>query len=188
MGVEDWFPQRPHFLQLCQLLYFLGTLLPYSLGIRLHRGIQYLLMDTVGGTIGFSISVVPTAHIFHTTLSVPATDHRNERIPTFPAGQQPRVTVLGLIAVCGASLLFEQALYLLPFLFSDDHRKESLMTIPVGFVNTLDLTVVILPAIRAARQIPGRSPTDLAESSSHGHHHLTTAHRAIPAPNITYPA
>ena len=22
VGVEDWFPQRPHFLQLCQLLYF----------------------------------------------------------------------------------------------------------------------------------------------------------------------
>ena len=43
--------------------------------------------------------------------------------------------------------MFEQALYLLPFLFSDDHRKESLMTIPVGFVNTLDLTVVILPAM-----------------------------------------
>ena len=79
-------------------------------------------MDTVGSTIGFSISVVSTAHIFHTTLAVPAADHRNERIPTFPASQQPRVTVLGLIAVCRAGLLFEQALHLLPFLFSYDHR------------------------------------------------------------------
>ena len=97
----------PTFLQLCQLLYFLGTLLPHSLGTRLHRGIQYLLMDTVGGAIGFSIPVIPTAHIFHTALAVPAADHRNERIPTFSAGQQPRVTVLGLIAVCGPCLPLE---------------------------------------------------------------------------------
>lgn len=72
---------------------------------------------------------------------------RNERIPTFLAGQQSRVTVLGLIAVCGASLLFEQALYLLPFLFSDDYGKESLMTIPVGFVYMLGLTVVVFSAV-----------------------------------------
>ena len=142
MGVEDWFPQRPHFLQLCQLLYFLGTLLPHSFGTRLHLGIQHLLMDTVGGAIGFSIPVIPTAHIFHTTLAIPATDHRNERIPTFLAGQQSRVTVLGLIAVCGAGLLFEQALYPLPFLFSYDYREESLMTIPVGFVYMLGLRSV----------------------------------------------
>ena len=104
-------------------------------------------MDTVGGAIGFSIPVIPTAHIFHTALAVPAADHRNERIPTFLAGQQSRVTVLGLIAVCGASLLFEQALYLLPFLFSDDYGKESLMTIPVGFVYMLGLTVVVFSAV-----------------------------------------
>ena len=143
MGVEDWFPQRPHFLQLCQLLYFLGTLLSHSFGILLHRGIQCLLMDTVGSTMVFSIPVVSTAHIFYTALAIPATDHRNERIPTFLAGQQSRVTVLGLIAVCGAGLLFEQALHLLPFLFSDDYGKESLMTIPVGFVYMLGLTVVV---------------------------------------------
>ena len=107
VGVEDWFPQRPHFLQLCQLLYFLGTPLPHSLGIRLHLGIQYLLMATVGSTIGFSISVVSTAHLFHTTLAVPAADHGTEHVPAFLTGQQPRVTVLGLIAVCRAALLFE---------------------------------------------------------------------------------
>ena len=104
-------------------------------------------MNTVGGAIRFSIPVVSTAHIFHTTLAVPAADHRDERIPTFLAGQQSCVTVLGLIAVCGASLLFEQALYLLPFLFSDDHRKESLMTIPVGFIYMLGLTVVVFSAV-----------------------------------------
>ena len=91
-------------------------------------------MDTVGSTIGFSISVVSTAHIFHTALAVPAADHRNERIPTFLAGQQSRIAVLGLIAVYGAGLLFELALYLLPFLFSYDYGEESLMTIPVGFI------------------------------------------------------
>ena len=64
--------------------------------------IQNLLMDTVGSTIGFSIPVVSTAHIFHTTLAVPAANHRNERIPTFLAGQQSRIAVLGLIAVYGA--------------------------------------------------------------------------------------
>ena len=107
MGVEDWFPQRPHFLQLCQLLYFLGALLSHSFGILLHLGIQYLLMDTVGGAIGFSIPVIPTAYIFHTALAVPAADHRNERIPTFPAGQQSRIAVLGVIAVCGPCLPLE---------------------------------------------------------------------------------
>ena len=104
-------------------------------------------MDTVGGAIRFSIPVVSTAYIFHTALAIPAADHRNERIPTFLAGQQSRVTVLGLIAVCGASLLFEQALYLLPFLFFYDHRKEPLMTIPVGFVYMLGFSVIILPAM-----------------------------------------
>ena len=91
-------------------------------------------MNAVGGAVGFSIPMIPTAHIFHTALAVPAANHRNERIPTFSAGQQPRVTVLGLIAVCRTALLFEQVLYLLPFLFSYDYGEESLMTIPVGFI------------------------------------------------------
>ncbi len=104
-------------------------------------------MDTMGGAIGFSIPLVSTAYIFYTTLAVPAADHRNERIPTFPAGQQSRIAVLGLIAVCGASLLFEQALYLLPFLFSYDYGEESLMTMPVGFVYMLGLTVVVFSAV-----------------------------------------
>ena len=134
-------------MQLCQLLYFLGTLLLHSFSTRLHLGIQYLLTDTVGGAIGFSIPMIPTAHIFHTALAIPATDHRNERIPTFPAGQQSRIAVLGLIAVCEASLLFEQALYLLPFLFSYDYGEESLMTMPVGFVYMLGLTFVVFSAV-----------------------------------------
>ena len=104
-------------------------------------------MNTVGGAIGSSIPMISTAHIFHTTLAVPAADHRNERIPTFLAGQQSRVTVLGLIAVCGPCLSLEHALYLFLFLFFYNHRKESLMTIPVGFVYMLDSAVVILPAM-----------------------------------------
>lgn len=58
-------------------------------------------------TVGFSISVVSTAHIFHAALAVPAADHRNERIPTFLAGQQSRIAVLGLIAVCRSCLPLE---------------------------------------------------------------------------------
>ena len=42
--------------------------------------------------------------------------------------------------------------------------------------------------IRAARQTPGRSPADSAESSFLGHHRLIAARRAIPASGITYPA
>lgn len=41
---------------MCQLLQFRGTLLSHSFGILLHRSIQYLLMNTVGGAIGFSLS------------------------------------------------------------------------------------------------------------------------------------
>ena len=81
----------PTFLQLCQLLYFLGTLLSHSFGTRLHLFIQHLLMNTVGGTIRFSVPLVAPADVFHTAAAVPAADHRNERIPTFPAGQQPSV-------------------------------------------------------------------------------------------------
>lgn len=147
MGVEDWFPQRPHFLHLRQFLQFFRTALTSCENEFPHHRIQHLLVDTVGGAIGFSIPMISTAHIFHTTLAVPAADHRNERIPTFPAGQQSRIAVLGLIAVCGAGLLFEQALYLLPFLFSDDYGNESLMTIPVGFVYMLGFSVIILPAM-----------------------------------------
>ena len=55
--------------------------------------------------------------------------------------------VLGLIAVCRAGLLLEQALYPLPFRPFYDHRKESLMTIPVGFVYMLGLTVVVFSAV-----------------------------------------
>ena len=61
------------------LLYLINEL-PYP-------RIQCFLMDSVGGAIGFSIPVVSTAYIFHTALAVPAADHRNERIPTFLAGQ-----------------------------------------------------------------------------------------------------
>ena len=147
MGVEDRFPQRPYFLLLFQFLLLFSHLNPHGLGKLLPRGIQHLLMDTMGGAIGFSIPLVSTAYIFYTTLAVPAADHRNERIPTFPAGQQFRIAVLGLIAVCGASLLFEQALYLLPFLFSYDYGEESLMTMPVGFVYMLGLTVVVFSAV-----------------------------------------
>ena len=101
-----------------------------------------------GRAIGFSIPVIPTAHIFHTALAVPAANHRNERIPTFPAGQQPRVTVLGLIAVCGASLLFEQALYLLPIpVFPMITGKNPSSTIPVGFVYMLGFSVVVFSAV-----------------------------------------
>ena len=47
------------------------------------------------------------ALIFHTALAIPAANHRNERIPAFTAGQQPRIAVLGLIAVCGPCLPLE---------------------------------------------------------------------------------
>ena len=41
---------------MCQLLQFRGTLLSHSFGILLRRSIQYLLMNAVGGAIGFSLS------------------------------------------------------------------------------------------------------------------------------------
>ena len=63
MGVEDWFPQRPHFLHLCQFLQFLRTALT-SRGNELpYPRIQYLLMDAVGGTIGFAVPVIAFADI-----------------------------------------------------------------------------------------------------------------------------
>ena len=74
---------------------------------RPHLFIQCFLMNTVGTAITLAIPMISTAHIFHTALAVPAADHRNERIPTFPAGQQSRIAVLGPIAVCGSCLPLE---------------------------------------------------------------------------------
>ena len=45
VGVEDRFPQRPHFLPLLQVLLLLGHPDPHGLGKLLHRCIQHLLMD-----------------------------------------------------------------------------------------------------------------------------------------------
>ena len=83
----------PTFLQLCQLLYFLGTLLSHSFGTRLHLFIQHLLMNTVGGTIRFSVPVVAPADVFHTAAAVPVADHGTEHVPAFLTGQQPGITV-----------------------------------------------------------------------------------------------
>ena len=81
----------PTFLQLCQLLYFLGTLLSHSFGTRLHLFIQHLLMNTVRAAIAFPVPVVAPADVFHTAAAIPVTDHGTEHVPAFLTGQQPSV-------------------------------------------------------------------------------------------------
>ena len=69
--------------------------------------IQNFFMNPVRAAITFPVPVVTPADVFHTAAAVPAADHRNECIPTFTAGQQSRIAVLGLIAVCRSCLPLE---------------------------------------------------------------------------------
>ena len=104
-------------------------------------------MDTVGGTIGFSISVVSTAHIFHTTLAVPAADHGTEHAPAFLTGQQSSITVLCTIIDRRTRLLFQQRLSLLPDCFFNDNRIEILVTKPVRFADSSRFAAEIFPTV-----------------------------------------
>ena len=88
VGVEDRFPQRPHFLQLYNLLLLFDMAIPNCCEILPHHGVQCFLVDTVGATIAFPVSMVAPAHIFPPLVSTPVADHGNKGVPAFPAGQK----------------------------------------------------------------------------------------------------
>lgn len=91
MGVEDRFPQRPHFLLLFQFLLLLGHPDAHGLGKLLHRCIQHLLMDTVRTAIAFSTPMVAPTDILHTPVIVPVPDHRHKGTAALFAENQSSV-------------------------------------------------------------------------------------------------
>ena len=80
MGVEDRFPQRPHFLQFHKFLPLFDATVPNRREILPHHGIQRFLVDTVGTAIACPTPVVALADILHTPLAIPVPDHGDEYI------------------------------------------------------------------------------------------------------------
>ena len=96
------------------------------------------------------VSMIPTADVSHTAFTVPIADHGNERIATFPVGQQSCISDLGPIPFGWSSLQLQEFLHMFPFLFFlyfYNPREEFFMPIPVRFFDILDLSVVRLPAM-----------------------------------------
>ena len=88
-------------------------------------------MDTVGATIAFPAPVIAPAHIFHSPVSAPVPDHRNERVPALPAGQTSGIAVLGLVPIGWTGLLFHSPLNCLPLLPGDNDGEEALVPVPL---------------------------------------------------------
>lgn len=68
MGIEDWFPQRPLFLQLCDLFQFGCVLFPQLFCIIPDGFIQNFFVNAVRAAIAFPVPVVTPADVFHTAL------------------------------------------------------------------------------------------------------------------------
>jgi len=106
VGVEDRFPQRPHFLQLHQFFLLRGAPFSQSHGIVPHGSIDGFFIDTVGGTVFFAAPVIPLTDILHTTLAVPVPKQGYERIPAIPAEKKPRISMDWLLRNGWSGLLF----------------------------------------------------------------------------------
>ena len=87
VGIEDWFPQYPLFLQLCDLFQFGCILFPQLFRVIPNGFIQNLLVNPVRAAITFPVPLVSPADVFHTAAAVPVTDHGTEYVPTFLTGQ-----------------------------------------------------------------------------------------------------
>ena len=74
VGVEDWFPQRPHFLQLYKLFLFFCTTITNRREILPYHGIQVFLVDTVVGGDGV-YTVEQAKHILLPLLRKGEPDH-----------------------------------------------------------------------------------------------------------------
>ena len=99
MGVEDRFPQRPHFLQFQKFLPLFDSAIPSCREILPYHGIQLFLVDAVGAAVAFPTPVVALADILHTPLAVPIPDHWDEYIATLLTPKQPSIAVLRAVSV-----------------------------------------------------------------------------------------
>ena len=142
VGVEDRFPQRPHFLFLLQLLLLLGHPNPHGLDILLHRCIQYLLMDAVRTAIAFPIPMVALTDILHSPLVVPVPDHRHKGAAALFAENQSGVAVFRLVSIGRAGLRFQFLLSLLPDVTLNNSRKEVFVPVPLRLLQSLCLAAV----------------------------------------------
>ena len=147
VGVDDRFPQSPHFLFLLQFLLLLTHLDPHGLGKLLHRCIQHLLMDTVRTAVAFPVPMVALTDILHTPLAVPVPDHRHKGAAALFAENQSGVAVLRLVAIGRTSLRFQFLLSLLPNVTLNNDREEVLVPIPLRLLQSLRLTAVGFRAV-----------------------------------------
>lgn len=142
MGVEDWLPQRPHFLFLLQVLLLLGHPDPHGLDKLQHRCIQHLLMDAVRAAVAFSIPMVALTDILHTPLAVPVPDHRHKGTSALFAENQSGVAVFRLVSIGRAGLRFQFLLSLLPDVTLNNSRKEVFVPVPLRLLQSLRLATV----------------------------------------------
>lgn len=66
------------FWHLRQFLQFLRTTFTSCRNELPHPCVQSFLVDAMGGTIGFAVTVIAFADILHTAITIPISDHRNE--------------------------------------------------------------------------------------------------------------
>ena len=147
MGIEDWFPQCPLFLQLRDLFQFGCVLFSQLFRVIPDSFIQNFFMNAVRAAIVFSIPLVAPADIFHTAAAVPAADHGTEHVPAFLTGQQSSIAVLRAIIDRRTRLLLQPCLNLLPSRFLNDNRIEILMTKPFRFIDGTRFAAEIFSAM-----------------------------------------
>ena len=147
VGVEDWFPQCPLFLQLRDLFQFGCVLFPQLFRVIPDSFIQNFFVDAVRAAIAFPVPMISPADIFHTAAAVPAADHGTEHVPAFLTGQQSSIAVLRAIIDRRTRLLLQPHLDLLPDRFLNDDRTEILMTKPVRFADSSRFAAEIFSAM-----------------------------------------
>lgn len=130
LGCDHWLPEAPQFLYAAKLRLLRQPIRPQRVGVFHHLGIYDLLMNAMGRTVLFPMTVVALAHILYPVAAVPIADHWYEGITAVTADKQPGIAMRCPVAICRSGILFQKQLYLCPFLFGDDCRIEVLMPNP----------------------------------------------------------
>ena len=98
VGVEDRFPQRPHFLYFTALFQLPFPAFQYLFQMFPYQGIQSFLMDTVGAANTFSVAMISLTDIFYPLSAIPVPAQRYKGTAALFAAQQSGIAVPGLVA------------------------------------------------------------------------------------------